>query len=61
MEYCDEVLEVGRVIRQTVIVISQVVQMGTPKTAEGRPTVTLNDRPSVSFGAQGPGRTRSGC
>ena len=43
LRWADLDLDGGRAsIRQTVIVVSHVVQMGTPKTAKGRRTVTLD-------------------
>ena len=42
LRWADLDLVEGRAsIRQTVIVVSHIVQMGTPKTAKGRQTVTL--------------------
>lgn len=43
LRWADLDLDVGRAaIRQTVIVVGHVVRMGTPKTAKGRRTVTLD-------------------
>jgi integrase len=61
LRWSDLDLDGGRAsIRQTVIAVKHTALLGTPKTAKGRRTVTVDKAPSPRFGSTASGRLRSG-